>query len=368
MSEPTKPTIDVDSLARRLPRPSLSAERAHAMRRALLDAVPEPGPPARWYAPSRGVVIGAAAALAAAGALVVLRPRADVVERPRSHPGSSAEPAAPAALAEGTTAFDAKQPIQLRRGTTTITAPAGARFDVEVRGDQVRLVSVGSGWVVVAGDRAAATIVVEHQTWQLDVASAAPAAPALAPPPDTHAVPVAIPVPPAAPVPARSTRRVTTAPIDRSAALPRSAAPPPAPPPPAPTPATDPPLATPRPSPGERDFHDGLRALFAGDLPVAVAALDRACSASSSSQDDICYWAAVAWLRSGDRSRARRGFSDMLAHWPNSTHAGEANVALGWLLLDSGDRAAARARFAAAVNDRIPSVRADAVRGLATAP
>jgi hypothetical protein len=34
-------------------------------------------------------------------------------------------------------------------------------------------------------------------------------------------------------------------------------------------------------------------------------------------------------------------------------------------LLDAGDREAARARFAAAANDRMPSVRAEAARGLA---
>jgi len=376
MIEPTKPTLDVDTLARRLPRPALSADRAHAMRRALLDAVPAPRPAARWSPRSRRLVLGGvAAALAAAGALVTLAPRAptppgrdaapraDVAERPSlpqvvhraALPGPAAAPggatAAPAVLAEGTTAFDAKQPIELARGTTTITAPAGARFEVDVQGDQIRRVAVSSGWVVVAGARAAATMVVEHQRWQLDP-------------------------PPAAPSIVRAARD--------AAALTGPSAPPPPPPSPtgaaatpagehttelaAPGPAAELPVAAPRRPSGELDFHDGLRALLTGDPHGAVDALDRACATPSSSQDDSCYWAAVAWLRSGDRPRARRGFSDLVARWPSSTHAGEANVALGWLLLDSGDRAAARARFAAAVNDRMPSVRADAQRGLAAAP
>jgi len=133
-----------------------------------------------------------------------------------------------------------------------------------------------------------------------------------------------------------------------------------APPPEVPARAAPPPT-------GEQDFRDGLRALMAGNPQQAVAALDRACGISSSSQMDICYWAAVAWLRAGDRERARQGFAGVVARWPGSTHIGEANVALGWLLLEAGDRTAARARFAAAGDDRIPSVRAEALRGLAAA-
>jgi hypothetical protein len=57
----------------------------------------------------------------------------------------------------------------------------------------------------------------------------------------------------------------------------------------------------------------------------------------------------------------------VLARWPGSTHAGEASVALGWLLLDAGDRDAPPDRFAAARSDRMPSVRAEAARGMAAA-
>lgn len=115
------------------------------------------------------------------------------------------------------------------------------------------------------------------------------------------------------------------------------------------------------------DFREGLQALMAGDARKAVVSLDRACATPSSSQMDICYWAAVAWSRTGDRVRARASFANVVARWPGSTHIGEANVALGWLLLDTGDRTAARARFAAAADDRMPRVRAEALRGLAAA-
>ncbi len=100
---------------------------------------------------------------------------------------------------------------------------------------------------------------------------------------------------------------------------------------------------------------------------LTTGALDRACGMPSTGQDDICYWAAIAWLRAGDRPQARRALTDVLTRWPGSTHAGEASVALGWLVLEAGDRDAARARFAAAVNDRMPGVRAAAARGLAAA-
>ena len=132
-------------------------------------------------------------------------------------------------------------------------------------------------------------------------------------------------------------------------------------------PALPPAAPLPAAAPGttEQAFRDGLRALFAGDPRGAVEPLDRACNVSSTSQDDICYWAAVASQRAGDRDAARRKLAEVAARWPRSTHAGEANVALGWLLVQAGDRVSARRSFAAAADDRIPKVRAEALRGLA---
>lgn len=114
----------------------------------------------------------------------------------------------------------------------------------------------------------------------------------------------------------------------------------------------------------EQDFQDGLRALLTGHPRDAVDPLARACAVSSSSQADICYWAAVAQLRAGDRARARGAFTDVANRWPGSTHIGETNLALGRLLLEAGDRAAARTRFAAAAQDPMPDVRSEALRGL----
>jgi TolA-binding protein len=122
---------------------------------------------------------------------------------------------------------------------------------------------------------------------------------------------------------------------------------------------------TPDPAAGEHAFRDGLHALLAGDPRAAVGLLDRACAGPAGGIEDSCYWAAVAWLRVGDRPRARRGFDDFLIRWPVSSHAGEASVALGWLLVEAGEPIAARVHFAAALNDPLPDIRREAARGLA---
>ena len=447
---------DVDALARRLPRREPPPERSAALRHALLDAAGAPraqqtrAPAGRW-------VIGTGVAVAAAACVVlalrgIAPPHRDahVAAAPTvaatagspspglvahdadpAHPPGArlAAPAAPRAagdqLPDGRSAIRAMRPLQLARGDTSITAPPGAQFDVDVQGDRVRLVTVRSGWVVVADAHSAATVIVERETWfpteppaspsgSTDTPptgspdTARPTAPSgttataspgiaspgiarsgtssIAPPaiarrgtasPGTASVAAAGTASVASPgtAPSATTSPGTSPPGSGSGSRPSTASPRPAPstvasrsPEPAP-PAPTPPAANPtgQAAAAEQAFHDGLRALLTGNARDATGPLDRACGVSSTSQDDICYWAAIAWLRAGDRPQARRALTDVLAHYPGSTHAGEASVALGWLLLDAGDRAAARARFAAAVNDRMPDVRAEAAHGLAAA-
>jgi TolA-binding protein len=124
-------------------------------------------------------------------------------------------------------------------------------------------------------------------------------------------------------------------------------------------------LSPPTAPSAERDFHDGLRALLAGRPREATAPLAHACALPAGSQPDVCYWAAVARQRTGDHAGARTAFAELASRWPGSTHIGETNIALGWLLLESGDRAGARIRFAAAAQDPMPDVRSEALRGLA---
>ncbi|HEX3764326.1 MAG TPA: hypothetical protein VHW23_36780 [Kofleriaceae bacterium] len=420
---------DVDALARRLPRREPPPERSAAVRHALLDAAGA-AQARQTRAPVRRWMIGVGVAAAAACVVLALRviapahpdaPRvatAPTVARtagspsgsatriadPSHPPGALAAPAAhPAAgdpLPDGRSAIHATRPLQLARGDTSITAPPGAQFDVDVQGDRVRLVTVRSGWVVVADAHSAATVVVERETWfpteppappqaspATNPGTASPGSPAVPPPgiarlsssaPGAAAPRITRPVsgaPSASPPGSTPESRPPTAPPRPAPSIAVSRPPPePAPAPAPPPPAPEPPAAEPaainaatQAAAAEQAFHDGLRALFAGNARDATGPLDRACGMPSTSQDDVCYWAAIAWLRVGDRPQARRALTDVLAHYPGSTHAGEASVALGWLLLDAGDRGAARARFAAAVNDRMPSVRTEATRGLAAA-
>jgi TolA-binding protein len=376
MSEPKLPP-DVDALARRLPRREPAAERSQAMRHAIVDAAQGQGEPVhgqRWW-----IGVAAAAAACVAAWLVMRGSSAPTPSMPAPAVATAASPATPLApspsaappapsavraapkpqvpaavpvarIPDGVTAFATTTPLTLSRGDETITAPPAARFDVEVSGDQVKRITVTEGWVVVAGAHATTTIVPMRHTWTPP-----------APPPSAE-TPATAPAVPAA-------SSAIAAPVARSAAPRLAAAGSTAPSTePVPGPATPPsPPRAPLPAAAERDFRDGLRTLLAGDPAAASAPLDRACGVPSNSQDDACYWVAVAWLRSGDHARARRGFHDLLARWPGSGHAGEANVALGWLLLEVGDTAEARTRFAAAADDRLPTVRASALRGLAAA-
>jgi len=433
----SKPPPDVDALARRLPRREPGADRSTVMRNAILEAAAS-APAAVPRSFSRGWMIGGlAAAAAAACAWLVLRgadrpaPIASTTAGPTSShsaaPSVASEAAAPALaplpspagpgparrsrwggtggdaalaavvpapLPDGVSSFVADGPLLVTRGSATITAPPDARFEVEVRDNEVRHVTVTAGWVVVASGRARTTIVPARYTWTPDAPAPQPTPPGV--PPATAAPPAprapsnaptapAETAPPAALPRTAAVRPAPRASADRQApglpALPaphRAAEPaserrppalviPPNPSEPAAPAGTGPPPpqpSAPAPPDPEQDFRDGLSTLLGGNAGAAIPLLDRACRAPSASQDDSCYWAAVAWLRSGARPHARRAFTEVLTRWPGSTHASEAHIALGWLLLEVGDPVAARSHFAAAADDKLPSIRADALRGL----
>lgn len=362
MSE-DRPPLDIDAITRRLPDRSPTAARARVMRAALLDAAQAIPPPRRWVLPRWPIGIALAGALAAAVVVIVVRAPGDAprpppmiaVVTPTPTPPTPPPPApaptrAPtpsdgslAALTDGVTVFEASQAIRWTDRDTTLTAPPGARFVVDVQAHHVRSIAVMSGWVVIASAHSATRMIVERQMWTADAPAPAPAhtpspAPAIAAPPQPP-----LTAPPPAPSPPSPSLTA------------------PAPAEPAPTVASPPP----DPAAGEHAFRDGLHALLAGDPRTAVGLLDRACNGPAGGIEDSCYWAAVAWLRVGDRAHARRGFDDFLLRWPSSSHADEAHVALGWLLAEAGEFAAARVHFAAAINDPLPDVRREAQRGLA---
>jgi TolA-binding protein len=81
-------------------------------------------------------------------------------------------------------------------------------------------------------------------------------------------------------------------------------------------------------------------------------------------EEDAAYWRAVAVARSGDSGIARRLFGEFLRRFPESSRAGEAALAFGWLLLEAGDLDQARSAFERAARDASAPVRARALDGL----
>ncbi|HSS02346.1 MAG TPA: hypothetical protein VLM79_35045 [Kofleriaceae bacterium] len=433
MTDPIKPPDDIDALARRLPRHHLAPERSIAMRRAVLEGASHARP--RRSRLRFGAVLAAAAAAAVWAGITLRAPHStrsagDRIaqgetraatsserssspaspESPASTSSTASTPATPSTpstgargstgsmdhdrLAEGVTTIEAAHPLQLAQGSATLTAPAGARFDVEVRDARVVRVAVKAGWVVLASASTSAagagTMIAAETTWLAPVSPApVPATPvpaaALSSPATVAGGTVRSPAPLPS-LPAANEPRLPA--FERTPPGPASSPPaaasvpqpaqPPSQPPAQPTEGAgvaegDPrPVLPPAPPPppsaeSERAFHHGLRALLSGEVLQAAKDLDRACAPPSTIQQDACYWAAVAWRRAGDRARARTGFAEILSRWPRSPHAGEASVGLGWLLLEAGERAEARLRFAAGVADPTSSVREEALRGLSAA-
>ena len=81
-------------------------------------------------------------------------------------------------------------------------------------------------------------------------------------------------------------------------------------------------------------------------------------------REDALYWRAVATARTGDAAEAQRLFVDLLKRFPRASRSGQAATALGWLLLDGGDTAAAARAFERAINDQSPAIRGSAAEGL----
>ena len=64
------------------------------------------------------------------------------------------------------------------------------------------------------------------------------------------------------------------------------------------------------------------------------------------------------------QSAGNSSFADFLDRFPQSSRAGEAAAAAGWLLLDAGKARAARRAFERAALDPAPTVRANGQEGL----
>jgi TolA-binding protein len=106
-----------------------------------------------------------------------------------------------------------------------------------------------------------------------------------------------------------------------------------------------------------------LRQGHARDAAALFAEVERD-ARDAGTREDALYWRAVATARTGDAAEAKRLFVDLLKRFPRASRTGQAATALGWLLLDGGDTAAAARAFERAINDESPAIRASAAEGL----
>jgi TolA-binding protein len=121
---------------------------------------------------------------------------------------------------------------------------------------------------------------------------------------------------------------------------------------------------------GGASFSHAWRLLRQGDAGAAAAefAEVQRLARGRDIEEDALYWRAAATGQAGDAAGARRLFGDFLERFSGSSRAGQAAVALGWLLLDAGETRAAGRAFEGAARDRSPQVRAQAQEGLRRIP
>lgn len=122
-----------------------------------------------------------------------------------------------------------------------------------------------------------------------------------------------------------------------------------------------PPLA-PVARPEEVAFQEGVSLLRAGDAAGAASAF-AIVPASDALAEDARFFGAIALARSGGASGAK-ALQSFLDTFPASPHRGEAAVALGWLLVASGDPAGAERAFRVGLGSSDERVRASGEEGL----
>jgi len=117
----------------------------------------------------------------------------------------------------------------------------------------------------------------------------------------------------------------------------------------------------------QQAFDDGWAALRVGDFARAATAFERAVTVTSDPRviEDATFWRGVALARGGEVTKAAHVLTAFLAAYPRSARSGEAHVALGWLLFERRELAAAKAEFEAAQQDSSARVRDRATAGLA---
>ena len=237
-------------------------------------------------------------------------------------------------------------PLRAGERFRVVTADAevevrGTAFDVEADGDRLQLVRVLHGVVEVRPRGAPVVVLRAGERWTRPEALPRDDVPPVVPPTSTSETKAEV----------QRTQPPPRAPRDHE---------------PAPTiaPAAD---ETPLPhmSDDEVAYAEGWAALRGEDPRAAAAAFARVSASDRADlHEDAAFWRAVCLERIKDE-RAAAAFTAFLSQFPTSTRAGQASVALGFILLGRGERDAAKARFAAARDDAAAAVREAAASGLA---
>ncbi len=348
---------ELAALAAALPWRDSSHARVEEMRAELLAAAPARAPRRSHVRP---LALGLCAAAACVLVAFALRP--DTAPAFAYH--GTISPHAGATWLHASSRPD--ELVRLLTGTISVDVTplgAGERFrvvtgdaEVEVKGtsfevvadrDHLIAVRVWSGHVRVAPRGGPEVMLAPGGTWT-------PVITATAPTPQTA---------PATTPPQTATARTPTIPPQAATAstpttVPRTAS----------TPARTP--APVQPSVAERSYEVAWQALRAADYTAAADGFARTIELASPLSEDAAFWRGVALARAfrlhaGTSAPARDAFVAFLDRYPRSPRVGEASAMLGWLLVDAGDPAAATARFTAAKDDPVDSVRASARRGLA---
>ncbi len=120
------------------------------------------------------------------------------------------------------------------------------------------------------------------------------------------------------------------------------------------------------PSAAEQAYAEGWESLRASHYARAAESMKRAAeiAPASSLAVDARYWEAVALARHGQTGKARAAMESFLRRHPGSPRLGEVSVMLGWMLVESQEWSRADQLFRSAENDRAPSVRDSARKGL----
>jgi TolA-binding protein len=121
-------------------------------------------------------------------------------------------------------------------------------------------------------------------------------------------------------------------------------------------------------NPGEEWFADGFALMREKKFEEAALAFGKAAKSRGSLQEDALFWQAMAWGRAQKQSESRAALESFLLQYPTSPRAGEAALALGWILFDAKDVEGARRWFKVAERDPSETVKQRAEDALQQLP